>query len=145
MLPAQPSEVLDPTSATSLKALGIFLYLGILVFIGFLASRRMKDIRDYYAAGKDLGFWSTAFSARATGESAWLLIGLTGLGAALGVKAFWVVLGAIFLATFSGLGGLVGGSWPYLGASWREVGLSWAILASSWDLVGSMLGQRWRR
>ena len=51
--------------------------------------------------------------------------------------AFWPQIG--------GLGGLVGGSWGYLGASWRQVGLSWAILASRWDLVGSMLGQRWRR
>ena len=95
MLPLTQGEALDATSATSLKALGIFLYLGALVFIGILASRRMKDIRDYYAAGKSLGFWSTAFSARATGESAWLLIGLTGMGAALGVKAFWVVLGEV--------------------------------------------------
>ena len=95
MLPLTQGEALDATSATSLKALGIFLYLGALVFIGILASRRMKDIRDYDAAGKSLGFWSTAFSARATGESAWLLIGLTGMGAALGVKAFWVVLGEV--------------------------------------------------
>ena len=95
MFPMTQGDVLAPTSAASLKALGIFLYLGILVFIGILASRRMKDIRDYYAAGKNLGFWSTAFSARATGESAWLLIGLTGLGASLGVKAFWVVLGEV--------------------------------------------------
>ena len=51
--------------------------------------------------------------------------------------AFWL--------HFRVLGGLVGGSWGYLGASWRQVGLSWAILASRWDLVGSMLGQRWRR
>ena len=50
-----------------------------------------------------------------------------------------------FWLHFRVLGGLVGGSWGYLGASWREVGLSWAILASNWDLVGSMLGQKWRR
>jgi sodium/proline symporter len=78
-----------------MKFVGIGLYLGALIFIGVLASRRMKDLRDYFAAGKNLGFLAVAFSARATGESAWLLLGLTGMGAALGVKAFWVVLGEV--------------------------------------------------
>jgi len=74
---------------------GIVLYLAILLGIGIVASRRMKDLREYFVAGKSMGFWSTAFSARATGESAWLLLGLTGMGAALGVRAFWVVLGEV--------------------------------------------------
>ncbi|WP_219906712.1 sodium/proline symporter [Enhygromyxa salina] len=55
----------------------------------------MKDMRDYFAGGKNLGFLGVAFSARATGESAWLLLGLTGMGAFVGVKAFWVVLGEV--------------------------------------------------
>ena len=77
------------------KVGGVIVYLGILLWLGVLASRRMKDIKDYFAAGKNLGFLAVAFSARATGESAWLLIGLTGMGCALGVKAFWVVVGEV--------------------------------------------------
>jgi sodium/proline symporter len=77
------------------KVGGVIVYLAILLWLGVLASRRMKDIKDYFAAGKNLGFWSVAFSARATGESAWLLIGLTGMGCAIGVKAFWVVVGEV--------------------------------------------------
>jgi sodium/proline symporter len=53
----------------------------------------MKTIRDYFVSDKNLNFFNVAFSARATGESAWLLIGLTALGYSVGVKAFWVVLG----------------------------------------------------
>lgn len=79
----------------SWKLFGVLLYLAILLFIGAAASRRMKDIRDYVVGGKRMGFWVVAFSARATGESAWLLLGLTGMGAAVGVQAFWVVLGEI--------------------------------------------------
>lgn len=60
-----------------------------------MASRKVKDIRDYFASGKNLGFFNVAFSARATGESAWLLLGLTGLGFTVGVQAFWVVLGEV--------------------------------------------------
>ncbi len=78
-----------------LELAGVIAYLLILVAIGVVASRRMKDVRDYYAAGKRLSFISAAFSARATGESAWLLLGLTGMGALVGVQAFWVVLGEI--------------------------------------------------
>lgn len=77
------------------KFVGVGIYLAVLLIIGALASRRMKSVEDYYAAGKSLGFWAVAFSARATGESAWLLLGLTGMGAAIGVRAFWVVLGEV--------------------------------------------------
>ncbi len=77
------------------KLIAIVLYMGTLVAIGAVASRRMNDVRDYFAGGKRLGFLAVAFSARATGESAWLLLGLTGMGAAVGVKAFWVVLGEV--------------------------------------------------
>jgi len=79
----------------TLKLVSIFAYLGILLAIGAIAARRMRNVRDYYAAGKNLSFLPAAFSARATGESAWLLLGLTGMGAAYGAQAFWVVLGEV--------------------------------------------------
>jgi len=50
---------------------------------------------DYYLGGKRMGFWAVAFSARATGESGWLLIGLTGMGAMAGYSAYWVVVGEL--------------------------------------------------
>lgn len=78
-----------------LKILAFALYAGVLVVIGYLASKKMHDIRDYFAGGKKLGFINVAFSSRATGESAWLLLGLTGMGYAVGAKAFWVVLGEL--------------------------------------------------
>ncbi|WP_442505124.1 sodium/proline symporter [Novipirellula sp. SH528] len=78
-----------------MKLIGIVLYLIILLMIGVAASRQMKNLRDYYAGGKRFGFWAAAFSSRATGESAWLLIGLTGMGAAVGAQALWVVLGEV--------------------------------------------------
>lgn len=78
-----------------MKLIGIAVYLLILLLIGVFAARQMKDLRDYYAGGKRFGFWAAAFSSRATGESAWLLIGLTGMGAAVGAQALWVVLGEV--------------------------------------------------
>lgn len=80
---------------TTWTFVGVGLYLLVLLGIGVVASRTAKGARDYFAAGKSLGFWSVAFSARATGESAWLLLGLTGMGAAFGARAFGVVLGEV--------------------------------------------------
>jgi sodium/proline symporter len=60
-----------------------------------IASRRIKGMSDYYVGGKKLGFWAVAFSARATGESGWLLIGLTGMGAMAGFSSYWVVIGEL--------------------------------------------------
>jgi len=77
------------------KYIILFLYFIVLFLIGYFASKRIKNTKDYYVGGKKLGYWVVAFSARATGESAWLLLGLTGLGALVGVSAFWTVLGEV--------------------------------------------------
>jgi sodium/proline symporter len=73
----------------------IGLYFGILLILGYLASKRVKTMKDFVVGGKSLGFWVAAFSAQATGESAWLLLGLTGMGAMIGFSAYWVVLGEL--------------------------------------------------
>lgn len=78
---------------TKLIVLGI--YFAILFLIGIVASRRIKGMSDYYVGGKTLGYWAVAFSARATGESGWLLLGLTGMGAIAGISAYWVVVGEV--------------------------------------------------
>ncbi len=73
----------------------ITAYFAVLLLIGALASRRVETLSDYYVGGKRLGYWVAAFSARATGESAWLYLGLTGLGAFAGLSALWVVVGEV--------------------------------------------------
>ena len=78
---------------TKIIVLGI--YVAILFLIGILASRRVKSMSDYYLGGKKMGFWAVAFSARATGESGWLLIGLTGMGAMAGYSGYWIVVGEL--------------------------------------------------
>ena len=73
----------------------IATYFGVLLWIGAVAARRVHTLSDYYVGGKNLGYWVVAFSARATGESAWLYLGLTGLGAMVGLPALWVVVGEV--------------------------------------------------
>lgn len=81
---------------TSPVILGVLAgYLLILLAIGFWGSRASRDLKGYYLAGKRLPSWVIAFSSNATGESAWLLLGLTGMGYLVGVHAFWIVLGEV--------------------------------------------------
>ena len=78
-----------------LKLIILALYFLILLGIGFFASKRVSNISDYYVGGKKLGYWIAALSARSTGESGWLLIGVTGMGAMMGVSALWIVVGEV--------------------------------------------------
>ncbi|MDE0479042.1 MAG: sodium/proline symporter [Gammaproteobacteria bacterium] len=73
----------------------ITLYFGVLVTLGSLAARRIRNMSDFVVGGKRLGFWVAAFSAQATGESAWLLLGVTGMGAMVGFSAYWIVVGEV--------------------------------------------------
>jgi len=84
---------------TKLVVLGI--YFAILFFIGIVASKRIKGLSDFYVGGKKLGYWAIAFSARATGESGWLLLGVTAMGALAGFSAYWIVIGELLGVTFS--------------------------------------------
>ncbi|NNE26229.1 MAG: sodium/proline symporter [Saprospiraceae bacterium] len=77
------------------KIIALGLYILILFLIGVFASRRVNSMSDYYVGGKKMGFLAVAFSARATGESGWLLIGLTGMGAISGLSTYWVVVGEV--------------------------------------------------
>ena len=54
------------------------LYLILMVIIGYWVSRKAKTHEDFMLGGKQLPGWALAFSERATGESAWLLLGYTG-------------------------------------------------------------------
>ncbi len=73
----------------------LVVYLIVLLAIGWWGGRESGDLEGYYVAGKRLPSWVIAFSSNATGESAWLLLGLTGMGYAVGVHAFWVILGEV--------------------------------------------------
>jgi len=73
----------------------LLLYLIILLAIGWWGRGESKSVAGYYVAGKKLPGWVIAFSSNATGESGWLLLGLTGMGYLVGIHALWIVLGEV--------------------------------------------------
>ena len=70
-------------------------YLVILFSLAFWTRKGTQSLSGYFLADKKLPPWVVAFSTNATGESGWLLLGLTGMGYAVGVQAFWVVAGEV--------------------------------------------------
>ena len=58
-----------------------------------ITNRFVSSQLDFLLAGRKLGPWVTAFSERASGESAWLLLGLPGAAIAIGYGEFWAVIG----------------------------------------------------
>ena len=70
-------------------------YLVVLLALTLWSLRDSDTVEGYYIAGKRLPYWVVAFSTNATGESGWLILGLTGMGYAVGVHALWVCVGEV--------------------------------------------------
>ncbi len=70
-------------------------YLVMLVTLAIWSRKETHSLKGFYLAGEKLPYWVVAFSTNATGESGWLLLGLTGMGYAVGAQAYWVVVGEI--------------------------------------------------
>jgi len=103
----------------SYKLTFLFIYFAILIFIGIYSSKKVSSLSDYYVGGKKLGYWIAALSARATGESGWLLIGVTGMGALMGVSAFWIVVGEVL------------GVW----VSWNFMAKKFKVMADEYESI----------
>lgn len=76
-------------------------YFLVLVLIGIYSRKESDSVGGYYAAGKKLKYWIVAFSTNATGESSWLLLGLSGMGYLLGIHALWVMVGEVLGVAFA--------------------------------------------
>ena len=67
------------------------VYLGFSVLIGYIASRQIKDAKDFWIAGGKLGWIVGGATIAATQMSAGLFIGTIGLTYNVGWTFFWVV------------------------------------------------------
>lgn len=79
-------------------------YLALLLVIGYLGDRKhSSSYEGYVSAGKSLGAWTTALSSAASSESAWAILGLSGLGFWVGLPALWAVAGCVLGFIANGL------------------------------------------
>ena len=70
-------------------------YLLFLLLIGLRTFKFNKTQEDYLLAGRRLGPWVTAFSERASGESAWMFLAFPGAAILIGLGESWTVIGLI--------------------------------------------------
>jgi len=81
--------------------IGFLAYVLLTLVVGGAAVRLNRSLDSYLLADRRLGAWVAAFSERASGESAWLLIGLPGVAFVSGLSAFWVAVGCVSGIAFS--------------------------------------------
>ncbi|MCF7802113.1 MAG: sodium/proline symporter [Candidatus Marinimicrobia bacterium] len=81
--------------------IGFTLYLIMILFVGFYTVRITRDLNDFALGGHKLGPWVIAFSERASGESAWIILGLPGVGLVAGLFELWTAVGCILGIIFS--------------------------------------------
>jgi len=79
----------------SFTLIGFLFYLLIILVVGFVMYKRNKSHQDFIIGGRKMNPWVVAFSERASGESAWLLLGLPGLGYASGYIGMWDAIGCV--------------------------------------------------
>ncbi len=70
-------------------------YLAFTIFLGLWQARKTKSQSDFVLGSSRLPGWMLALSERATGESAWLLLGLTGFIYMKGFSGIWVAVGCL--------------------------------------------------
>lgn len=72
----------------------ILVYLGGMIFLGAVYSRKNRSAEDFYLGGRKLGPLVTAMSAEASDMSAYLLMGLPGVALLSGLpEAVWTAVG----------------------------------------------------
>ena len=72
----------------------IIVYLGGMIAIGAVFSKKNKNVSDFYLGGRKLGPLVSAMSAEASDMSSWLLMGLPGVAYLCGMaEAGWTAIG----------------------------------------------------
>lgn len=95
------------------------VYFIAIVLIAYLTSRKKMSHSVFILGGKRLPGWALAFSERATGESAWLLLGFTGFIFATGLSGIWVAVGIAAGIIFA---------WLFLARKFREEADKYKVL-----------------
>jgi sodium/proline symporter len=83
------------SSTVTTVAVVMVLYLGLLLVIGWRASRRTHGGEDFHLAGRSLGPWAAGISSTASSESGWVTLGAVGMTYAYGVSGLWFAPGCL--------------------------------------------------
>lgn len=77
------------------------IYIFVILLIGFISSKFIKNISDYILAGRNLSSALTALGAGASDMSGWLLMALPGAAFVSGINQIWLPIGLALGAFFN--------------------------------------------
>lgn len=78
----------------------VLLYILVNVVIGYWSSRRVRNVGDFFIAGRKIGPWVSAFAFGTTYFSAVLFIGYAGkLGWGFGMNTLWIAAGNVVVGS----------------------------------------------
>lgn len=83
------------TELSGTIAVVFFIYVLIMLGIGWSASRQTRSPLDFFLADRSLKAWVTAISSTASSESAWAVLGTVGLAYKEGLSAIWFLPGCL--------------------------------------------------
>lgn len=81
----------------------LIIYIILLIALGYFGSKKTHNNTDFFIGGRTLGPFVAAMSYVASSASAWVMLGLSGLGYFVGVSALWIVPGLLLGHGFSWL------------------------------------------
>ncbi len=79
----------------------MIVYMVFLISWGIYQGMKVKSSTDFSIGGRVLPGWASALSERATGESAWALLGFPGAAYATGLMEIWTAIGCVFGVLFA--------------------------------------------
>jgi sodium/proline symporter len=79
----------------------LITYILLLITMGYFGSRKTHNNTDFFIGGRTLGPLVASMSYVASSASAWVMLGLSGLGYAIGLSALWMVPGLLLGHGFS--------------------------------------------
>jgi len=91
-LPSDPISLISGYKGMGLTATMVIIYLAIVLAIGYWATRRTKNSKDFFIAGKQIGPIALALAAFSATLSGWLFVGAPGLIYTLGTGAMWFTM-----------------------------------------------------
>lgn len=84
-----------------LDILIFFIYMVVMLGIGFFFLRQNKSDDDYYVGGRSMGSWHVGLSVVATDVGGGFSIGLGGLGFTMGISGSWMLFTGLIGAWLS--------------------------------------------
>lgn len=84
-----------------MKLVLLCLFVGVLIYSGFVSMRKTRTVNDFFLGGRGVGPWLSAFAYGTTYFSAVIFIGYAGkVGWGFGMSALWIVLGNTLVGSF---------------------------------------------